>query len=271
MKYALRIFGILAVVFALYVIVGEQLVGSSGDAYVNTRLAVIRSPSEGVTQLTVGPVGSRIAVGEAIGSIAPRTDNALSLLGAEQARAIYAADLQGNAGQDGTEPAVLLESRIAALDRLIEGKQAEILASQTTALRATASGIIWSVQVYSGESVAAGDTIINVADCQAAFVHASVDQRLYNSLKVGDTAQFRFHDGPVLEATVALMAGTGPRTLLETLAINPTSRILDGYSVLLSAPSLAQDATCPLGRTGRVVFSAGPLSGIGEWFSGLGF
>lgn len=270
MRYALRILGLLAVAFALYVIVGEQLVGSSGEAYVNTRLAVVRSPSDGLAQLAIGPVGSRVALSEAIGNITPRENNALTLLGPEQARAIYSADLQAGAGQTGSEPAPLLESRIAALDQLIEDQQSEALASQTTALRAPASGIIWSVQAYSGENVAAGDSIANIADCQAAFVHASVDQRLYNILEVGDTAQFRFHNGPVLDVTIALLAGTGPRTLLETLAINPTERLLEGYSVLLSAPALAQNTSCPLGRTGRVIFSAGPLSGVSDWLGTLG-
>lgn len=270
MKYALRIFGLLAVVFALYVIVGEQLVGSSGDAYVNTRLAEVRSPADGVTQLSLGPLGSRIAANDAIGNIAPLRNDALALFGAEQQRAIYAADLESGGGQPGAESAAVLQGRIAALDRLVEERQAQILAEQATALRSTANGIIWSIQAHSGQTVAAGDTIATVADCDAAFIHASVDQRLYNRLAVGDTAQFRFHDGAVLDTTVALLAGTGPRSLIETLAINPTERLLDGYSVLLTSPGLTGEGACPLGRTGRVVFSAGPLSGAGEWLSGLG-
>lgn len=270
MKYALRIFGLLTVVFALYVIVGEQLVGSSGDAYVNARLAEIQSPTNGVAQLALGPLGSRIALSEAIGNVAPRADNSLSLLGPEQQRAIYAADLEANASQPGTEPAEVLERRIEALDRLIEEQQAQLIAGQNTALRSTANGIIWSIHAHSGQSVAAGDTIATLADCDAAFIHASVDQRLYNRLRVGDNAKFRFHDGPVLDVTVALLAGTGPRSLIETLAISPTERLLDGYSVMLTSPALNQQSSCPLGRTGRVVFSEGPLSGAGEWFSGLG-
>lgn len=270
MKYALRIFGVLAVVFALYIIVGEQLVGSSGDAYVNTRLAVVRSPSDGVVQLAFGQVGSPVAINEAVGNVTPRADNSLSLLGLEQDRAIYKADVDSGIGEPAGEPPTLLEGRIAALDKLIEDKEGQVLAAQSTALRATANGKIWSVLAYSGENVGAGDPIAYVADCDAAFIHASVDQRLYNRLTVGDAAQFRFHEGPVMDVTVAVLSGTSPRTFLETLAINPTDELLDGYSVILAAPSLAKDSTCPLGRTGRVVFSAGPLSSVGDWFKGLG-
>ena len=271
MKYALRIAGLLAIIFALYVIVGEQLVGSSGDAYVNTRLETVRSPSDGVVQLSMGPNGSRIAVNETLGSVTPRSNDVLELLGIEQARAVYAADLQAQAAAPVGEPSALLEARIASLDQLAEAKRAQLLANQAGALRSGVSGIIWSVSAHQGDYVSAGETIANIADCETPFIHASVDQRLYNRLSVGDGAQFRFHDGPTLDATVALLAGTGPRTLLETLAISPTARLLEGYSVVLSAPGLTQSNGCPLGRTGRVVFSAGPLSGFGDWLSGLGF
>ncbi|MBD8067167.1 HlyD family efflux transporter periplasmic adaptor subunit [Devosia sp. PTR5] len=269
MKYALRIFGLLAVVFALYVVVGEQLVGSSGDAYVNTRLAVIRSPSDGTVQLSLGEVGSRVEANEALGSITPKPDDGLALLGPQQERAIYSADLETGGAASGAESRPLLQGRIAALDQLIEDREAQRLASASTGLRAPAGGIVWSISSYSGQPVAAGDTLATIADCSTSFIHASVDQGLYNRLSVGDAAQFRFHDGIALDVTVALLAGTGPRALLETLAINPSGRLLEGYSVFLAAPGLVE-AGCPLGRTGRVVFSAGPLSGIGEWFSGIG-
>jgi multidrug resistance efflux pump len=271
MRYVLRVAGLLAVVFALYVIVGEQLVGSSGDAYVNTRLASVSSPADGVVQLSIGPTGGRIAAHETLGTVTPIRSDVLGLLGVEQARAIFAADLNAQNLAPVGEPQQLLEGRIAALDQLAEEKRAQILASQASALRSGVSGIIWSVPAHQGDYVAAGDPIANIADCNAPFIHASVDQRLYNRLSVGDVAQFRFHDGPALDATVALLAGTGPRTLLETLAISPTARLLQGYSVILSAPGLTEGNACPLGRTGRVVFSAGPLSGFGDWLAGLGF
>ena len=267
MKFALRIFGVLAIVFALYVIVGEQLVGSSGDAYVNTRLAPIRSPVDGTVQLATAPVGGRVALNEVIGNVTARADDGSDLVGIDQARAMAEADLQTiTTGESRPR----LEARVAALDALIEDKRAAVAARRGGALRSTAGGIVWSLAAFSGENVAAGDTIANIADCAAPFVHASVDQRLYNRLAVGDAAQFRLHDGAAMDATVVLLAGTGPRSLLETLAINPTDRLLDGYSVLLAAPDLVDGGACPLGETGRVIFSAGPLSGFGDWLSGIG-
>lgn len=272
MKFALRIFGVLAVVFALYVIVGEQLVGSSGDAYVNTRLAAVKSPVQGTLQLATAPVGGRVVLNEVMGNVTGRVADATALNGLEQARAITGADIAtvGASGPTQGESLARLEARAAALDELLGEKRAAQLNGQAGALRSTVDGVIWSISGFSGEFVALGDTVAQVADCSSPFIHASVDQRLYNRLAVGDPAQFRLHDGPAMAASVALLAGTGPRTLLETLAINPTERLLEGYSVLLAAPGLTENGACPLGKTGRVVFSSGPLSGLGEWLTAIG-
>jgi hypothetical protein len=272
MKFALRIFGVLAVVFALYVIIGEQLVGSSGEAYVNTRLSAVKSPVQGTLQLATAPVGGRVVLNEVIGNVAGRVADTTALNGLEQARAITGADIEtiGASGPAQGETLARLEARAAALDRLLEEKRAAQLTGQAGALRSTVNGVLWSISSFSGEFVSLGDTVAQVADCSTPFVHASVDQRLYNRLSVGDPAQFRLHDGPAMEASVVLLAGTGPRTLLETLAINPTDRLLEGYSVLLAAPGLTGNGACPLGKTGRVVFSSGPLSGVGEWLSTIG-
>ena len=272
MKFALRIFGVLAILFALYVIVGEQLVGSSGDAYVNTRLAAVKAPVQGTLQLATAPVGGRVTLNEVMGNVAGRLTDTSALNGLEQARAITGADIEtvDASGPLQGESRARLEARAVALDRLLDDKRATQLSGQSGALRSTVNGVVWSISGFSGEFMALGDTVAQIADCSAPFVHASVDQRLYNRLAVGDAAQFRLHDGPAMEASVALLAGTGPRTLLETLAINPTERLLEGYSVLLAVPGLTEGGACPLGKTGRVVFSSGPLSGLGEWLATIG-
>ena len=131
-------------------------------------------------------------------------------------------------------------------------------------------GLIWSLNSASGEYLPEGEIIMSIADCSSLFVHATVDQGVFNRLSVGDVAQFRLQDGPTVEATVTLLAGTGPRTLWETFAINPTVRQLEGYAVLLTAPIVSGERACPIGRTGRVVFSEGPLSIIGDFLSWIG-
>ena len=114
------------------------------------------------------------------------------------------------------------------------------------------------------------DVIANLADCDGLFVHATVDQRIFNELSPGDAAQFRFHDGQVVPVMVTLRAGTGPRTLFDTLAVSPTREQTEGYAVLLEGAGLMANGQCPIGETGRVVFSEGPLGAIGDFIGALG-
>lgn len=270
MKYALRILGVFAILFALYIIVGEQLVGSSGEAFVNTRLATVRAPVQGALQLSAPPAGGRVTSTEVLGNVFSRQTNELQLSGLAQAQALATADLSAAGSGAGVPSRPVLQARVSALNELMERVRAALQPSRGGALRSPVDGIVWSLSAFSGSEVNQGEPVLTVADCASPFIHASVDQRLYNRLSVGQRAQFRFHDGRVVNATVALLAGTGPRTLLETVAINPTERQLEGFTVLLSAPGLTTSRECALGRTGRVIFSAGPLAAIGEVLSGLG-
>jgi len=276
MKLLLRILALLAVIFALYIIVGEQLVGSSGDAFVNARLADVRSPQNGTLQLTLPPVGARVRQGEVLGNVIGASTADAELRSLERGLAEAEADVAAleKFATDNSISSLERErvrGKAAALRAQLDGQRSAVASRATSVLRSPVSGLMWSVRTHSSEYVPEAEVLLSVADCSGAFVHASVDQRLFNRLRVGDVAQFRFHGGDTIDVTVAMLAGTGPRTLLETLAITPTQRQLEGYAVMLSAPSLSAVRDCPIGRTGRVVFSAGPLAAVGELWSWIGF
>jgi hypothetical protein len=273
MKLLLRILALLAVVFALYVIVGEQLVGSSGEAFVNTRLATVRAPQSGTVQLTVPPLGARVRQSETLGSIITAETEDGYLQSLERGLAESTAEA-GTFDSLPTEGFALerrrAAARVDALAGLVEARRTSIASMASSALRSPVNGVLWSVRATPTEYVPQAEALLSIADCSAPLIHASVDQRLFNRLQAGDAAQFRFHGGESIDVTVALLAGTGPRTLLETLAITPTARQLEGYTVLLSAPALTNSPECPIGRTGRVIFSQGPLATIGELWSRTG-
>lgn len=273
MKLLLRIVALLAVVFALYVIVGEQLVGSSGEAFVNTRLAAVRAPQSGAVQLTLPPLGARVRQSEVLGAIvrAETDDGYLQDLDRElsETRAEIGA-LERQPAQGSPLDRARAAARLEALTGLLDARRGAIASKASSPLRSPVPGVLWSVRAVSTEHVPESEVLLSIADCAAPFIHASVDQRLFNRLRVGDAAQFRFYGGSTIDVTVAMLAGTGPRSLLETLAITPTARQLEGYVVLLSAPALANVADCPIGRTGRVIFSEGPLAAIGELWSRAG-
>lgn len=273
MKLLLRFVALLAVIFALYIIVGEQLVGSSGEAFVNTRLATVRAPQSGTVQLTVPQIGSRVRQSEVIGNlVGSRSEDGVRQT-LEREQALAAADFAAfeQVPDEGSAlDRARASQRAVALDSLLETRQSATAGGAGNVLRSPVQGLVWSIAATSSEFVSEGEVLLSVADCAAPFIHASVDQRLFNRLQVGDAAQFRFHGGETIDVTVAMLAGTGPRTLLETLAITPTQRQLEGYAVLLSAPSIAGADDCPIGRTGRAIFSEGPLAMMGELSSRLG-
>ena len=61
--------GGLAVILALWIIIGEQLAGASADATINARLVTVRSPIAGSLTVADRPLGSPVTAGEVIGSV----------------------------------------------------------------------------------------------------------------------------------------------------------------------------------------------------------
>jgi multidrug resistance efflux pump len=95
MKYTRLIVGLFVVSLGLWILVGEQMSGTSADAVVNARLVTVRSDVAGTLSLPKRTLGSRVAKGEVIASLtdelvdAVRLDELLmekGLLGAEAAR-----------------------------------------------------------------------------------------------------------------------------------------------------------------------------------------
>jgi biotin carboxyl carrier protein len=126
-------------------------------------------------------------------------------------------------------------------------------------------GLVWDFLGHDGETVRKGQDVLRIVDCDRAMITASVSERLYNRLKVGDGAQFRLlGDDRVFDATVARLAGSGAQTRYETLAIGATPQHLTRYDVTLTAPGLTDGSSqdCAVGRTGRVIFAEGMFSSV---------
>lgn len=277
MKYLLRALGVLAIVVALYIMVGEQLVGSSGSAFVNARLATIRTPIEGQVEMAPLAIGARVAANQSIAAVNARhsqtdrtLDYARDLAIARAERDALAGEDGDAAGADGDDESLRLSARVQAMQSLLEEQQTAQSRDVSASITSPVPGLVWSIAEGNASQVAAGATIASIARCDSAFIHASVDENLYNRLAIGDAAQFRTANGQTIDATISLLGGTGPRTLIETLAIAPRARQTDGFTVLLNAPALTEDAACPLGQTGRVIFSRGPLAVVGDWLDTVG-
>ncbi|ETA52749.1 HlyD family secretion protein [Ponticoccus alexandrii] len=386
MKYGRLILGLLAIVVALWIIVGEQMSGASADAVVNAPVVTVRATVAGNLSVPARRLGARVTEGEVIASIEDplvdrvRLDDLLMEARLEEAMRVQIETLlaetdatreallqrteifrqrrleelrarlshaetrlsileaggasMGDAQQqlldtveEGAErlpgeprlDALVLDharERVAVLQIALRAAQENVflgdgyndspsaeqrateLASEIAALQtrlteaqervaavrertdrerlrvngltggemqSPVSGLLWEVLQADGVNVQRGDPLLRLVDCGATMVTASVTERVYNSLAVGDAARFRLGGAStVYDATVARLAGSGAETIYRNLAVAPSQRHLERYDVALIVPALAQlgGEGCMIGRTGRAFFDGRPLDGL---------
>lgn len=153
-----------------------------------------------------------------------------------------------------------IEAETARLDARIE-RAAEDIAEQQRALtlvseaRVTApvEGRVWEVLTAPGEQVAAGQPLFSLLDCAHAMVTANVSEAVYNSLSVGMPASFTFREGAgALQGKVVQLSGIAAAS--SNFAILPSALTKEPYHATIAVTGLDRDGSCPVGRTGRVVF-----------------
>jgi multidrug resistance efflux pump len=116
------------------------------------------------------------------------------------------------------------------------------------------NGRVWEIMTAPGEQVATGQDLIKLLDCSGAVVTASVSESVYNYLRVGMTARFRFredsndHIGEVVNLT-------GVAGAAANLAIAPSALVKEPYRVTVAVPDLKAGPSCNIGQTGRVYFN----------------
>ena len=157
------------------------------------------------------------------------------------------------------------EERVAALRERVDRERVRVNSLTGGELQSPVTGILWEILEADGVNVQRGDPLLRLVDCRATMVTASVTERVYNSLSVGDAARFRLGgSSTIYDATVARLAGSGAQTIYRNLAVAPSQRHLERYDVALIVPQLAQLEAegCMIGRTGRAFFEARPLDGL---------
>lgn len=85
--------GAAVVVFALWVIVGEQMSGASANAVVNARLSTVRAPIAGAFTFSARELGSTVTKGEALASVRASLVDRVRLGDLEMERSFAAADV----------------------------------------------------------------------------------------------------------------------------------------------------------------------------------
>lgn len=139
-------------------------------------------------------------------------------------------------------------------------------------LTSPVEGLVWEYRSNTGEVIGRGAELVRLVDCGTVMITASVGETLYNKLKQGDAAQFRLlNNNEVFDATVTRLAGAGASSIYDNLAIAPSQDRRERYDVTLSAPGLRSHSElgCSVGRTGRVVFSGGPIEAVRQLLADL--
>ncbi len=69
MKYSRLLLGSLVIIIAIWVIVGEQMTGTSANAFVNARLVTVRSDVAGKIDMSPRSLGAKVGEGEVVASV----------------------------------------------------------------------------------------------------------------------------------------------------------------------------------------------------------
>jgi multidrug resistance efflux pump len=152
------------------------------------------------------------------------------------------------------------EAELSARDRRLAKLYAERDAEaarysdfSSAVLSSPVEGQVWEVLISPSEEVRKGQDLLRLLDCSGALLTTTVRESVFNELRLGDKAQFRFSgQSRRYDGVIVRMSGTAAPP--DNLAIQPTGLTSAGYRVAVSIPDLAS-SPCAVGRTGTVVFN----------------
>jgi multidrug resistance efflux pump len=151
------------------------------------------------------------------------------------------------------------DQRLANLHVALDAEAARHSELSNAVLSSPIDALVWEVLVSPGEQVRKGQDLLRLLDCSGALVTVTVRESVFNRLRIGDKAQFRFSgQSDRYNGTIIRMSGSAAPP--DNLAIQPSGLSSGGYRIAVSVPDLAS-IQCGVGRTGTVVFNASAGSG----------
>lgn len=149
------------------------------------------------------------------------------------------------------------DQRLANLRSAFEAEASRYQEFSSVVLSSPADALVWEVLVSPGEEVRKGQDLVRLLDCSGAIVSVTVRETVFNQLRLGDKAQFRFSgESRRYDGTIVRMSGSAAPA--ENLAIQATAS--GGYRIAVAVPDLA-GVQCSIGRTGTVVFNPSAANG----------
>jgi multidrug resistance efflux pump len=151
----------------------------------------------------------------------------------------------------------LTEKRVNITAQLTAERQ-RLQTRSSAALTVPLDGNLWTVQAAAGEYVRKGQELFSVLDCSTVVITASVSERDYNELRLGEPVRFRVNgSGREYHGQIAKLGLTSTG---RSFAISPEER---RHQVAVQLTDLDENAgdRCAVGRTGEVIF-AGHAQGL---------
>jgi multidrug resistance efflux pump len=148
------------------------------------------------------------------------------------------------------------DQRLIKLHAALDAEASRYSELSSVVLSSPGDALVWEVLVSPGEEVRKGQDLMRLLDCSGVLVTVTVRESVFNQLRLGDNAQFRFSGQSArYNGTIVRMSGsTAPP---DNLAIQSTGSSSGGYRIAVSVPDLATKQ-CAVGRTGTVVFNSSP-------------
>ena len=147
-----------------------------------------------------------------------------------------------------------LEQKSDAVAAQLAAERQRLDARSSAALTVPIDGNLWTVQAAAGEYVRKGQELFTVLDCSTMVVTASVSERDYNELHLGEPVRFRVSgSGREYSGKIAKLGLTSTG---RSFAIAPEERHQQVAVQLLDLPEGDSDS-CAVGRTGEIVFEGG--------------
>ena len=144
-----------------------------------------------------------------------------------------------------------LTQKEATLSAQLAAERKRLEARSSAALTAPIDGNLWTVQAAAGEYVRKGQELFTVLDCSSVVVTASVSERDYNELRLGEAVRFRVAGtGREYNGKISKLGLTSTG---RSFAISPEER-RQQVAVQLSDLPEGESDSCAVGRTGEIVF-----------------
>src|ERR1700736_1454902 len=131
-----------------------------------------------------------------------------------------------------------LDQRLTRLHAALDAETSRYSEFSNAVLSSPTDARVWEILVSPGEEVRKGQDLLRLLDCSGTLVTVTVRESVFNQLRIGDQAQFRFsgqsgkHNG-----TIVRMSGSAAPP--DNLAIQPTGLSSGGYRIAVSVPDLA--------------------------------